>query len=206
MRRAVVALLLGLSIAMAAAAAQGRLQVQIPGLQSAARVPDAYALCRHASAGHTAPGGNLSPPVQWSPGPSGTRSYAIILKDLDAPVHAAHANQEGQDIAAAAPRRDFYHWLLADIPPSVTALSAGQSLGQPGRSNYRGTKPGYQGPCPPWNDQRVHHYLLRVYAVDTPHLNLPDRFTGKQLETALDGHVLAEGTTALTDSTRATSP
>ena len=51
---------------------------------------------------------------------------------------------------------------------------------------------GYDGPCPPWNDERLHHYWFTVYAVDIESLDLPDRFDGRDVMAALDGHVLAE--------------
>ncbi len=150
-----------------------------------------------------------------------------VLKDPDVPADAKNANKEGETIAAAAPRVDFYHWLLADIPATVTQFPAGADStaitphgkppgptknGMRGVNDYTGfmasdpkmagTYAGYDGPCPPWNDQRLHHYMLTVYALNTPHLTLPDRFTGKQLEAALNGHVLAKGTMMLTYSTR----
>ena len=51
---------------------------------------------------------------------------------------------------------------------------------------------GYDGPCPPWNDERLHHYLFRLYALDVPRLALADRFTGPQALAALYGHLLDE--------------
>lgn len=51
---------------------------------------------------------------------------------------------------------------------------------------------GYDGACPPWNDERLHHYLFRLYALDVPQLQLPERFTGQQALAALHGHILDE--------------
>ncbi len=51
---------------------------------------------------------------------------------------------------------------------------------------------GYDGPCPPWNDQRIHHYIFRLYALDLPHLELEGRFTGLQARAAIYGHILDE--------------
>jgi Raf kinase inhibitor-like YbhB/YbcL family protein len=51
---------------------------------------------------------------------------------------------------------------------------------------------GYDGPCPPWNDERIHHYIFRLYALDVPRLELPERFTGQQAHAALYGHILDE--------------
>ena len=51
---------------------------------------------------------------------------------------------------------------------------------------------GYDGPCPPWNDQRIHHYIFRLYALDLPRLALEGRFTGPQARDAIHGHILDE--------------
>ena len=51
---------------------------------------------------------------------------------------------------------------------------------------------GYDGPCPPWNDERLHHYLFRLYALDVPRLALAERFTGRQALEAIHGHILDE--------------
>jgi len=49
---------------------------------------------------------------------------------------------------------------------------------------------GYDGPCPPWNDERLHHYIFTVYALDFPQCHLPENFTGIQLRNAIMGHVI----------------
>lgn len=95
---------------------------------------------------------------------------------------------------ASLPRVDFFHWLLLDIPASTVEIAAGsQSDGVTPRgkagpnapSAYRhgindytgwfaadeqmkGEYYGYDGPCPPWNDTLVHHYIFTVYALATP--------------------------------------
>jgi Raf kinase inhibitor-like YbhB/YbcL family protein len=51
---------------------------------------------------------------------------------------------------------------------------------------------GYDGPCPPWNDQRVHTYLFTLYALDVPALALEGRFTGPEARMAIRGHILDE--------------
>jgi Raf kinase inhibitor-like YbhB/YbcL family protein len=51
---------------------------------------------------------------------------------------------------------------------------------------------GYDGPCPPWNDQRVHTYLFCLYALDVPQLGLDGRFTGPEARAAIRGHILDE--------------
>jgi Raf kinase inhibitor-like YbhB/YbcL family protein len=51
---------------------------------------------------------------------------------------------------------------------------------------------GYDGPCPPWNDSIIHHYVFTVFALDTAELDLDDGFTGHDLHNAIAGHILAE--------------
>jgi Raf kinase inhibitor-like YbhB/YbcL family protein len=51
---------------------------------------------------------------------------------------------------------------------------------------------GYDGPCPPWNDERVHTYVFTLYALDIPRLPLEGRFTGKEVKLAITGHILDE--------------
>lgn len=51
---------------------------------------------------------------------------------------------------------------------------------------------GYDGPCPPWNDERVHHYIFRLYALDVPRLELAGRFTCADVLNAIHGHIIDE--------------
>ncbi len=51
---------------------------------------------------------------------------------------------------------------------------------------------GYDGPCPPWNDERVHTYVFTLYALDIPRLPLEGRFTGAEARLAIRGHILDE--------------
>lgn len=53
---------------------------------------------------------------------------------------------------------------------------------------------GYDGPCPPWNDERIHHYLFTLYALDVPALEISDTLDGRAVRKALEGHVLATAT------------
>jgi Raf kinase inhibitor-like YbhB/YbcL family protein len=128
-------------------------------------------------AAYTCDGDDRSPPLEWRGAPAGTRSFALVVHDPDAPD-------------PAAPKVDWVHWVLYNIPASVTSLSenAWQSLPPgtlEGENNWRRT--GYGGPCPPIGR---HRYFHRVYALDTvlPDLKTPTR---DQLEKAMTGHVLA---------------
>lgn len=189
-----------------AAGAQARLSVSVDHLTTGRVILGAYAYCVPAKIGHTAPGPNRSPAISWSHGPAGTESYAIVVVDTDVPTVFTSANKEGQVIPASLPRRDFYHWLLVDIPPSITALAEGADSKDPsakaagptpngarGLNDYGDGRAGYDGPCPPWNDTIVHHYHFQVYALGVDHLALPAAFRGADVVRAMRGHVLARG-------------
>jgi len=100
--------------------------------------------------------------------PEGTRSFALIMDDPD------------------APRGTFTHWLVYDIPVDGGSLraEAGTAI-----ANSFG-KSGYGGPCPP-PGHGVHRYFFSVYALDRPSLDL-DGSSRADLERALEGHVLAK--------------
>jgi Raf kinase inhibitor-like YbhB/YbcL family protein len=128
---------------------------------------------------HTCDGRDISPPIEWSGFPEGTKSIALIVDDPDAPD-------------PAAPKMTWVHWVLYNIPPSASGLPEGvQSQDLP-----RGTKEGlndwkrtgYGGPCPPIGR---HRYFHKVYALDSvlPDLGKP---TKKALEKAMEGHILAK--------------
>ncbi len=184
------------------------------------RIAPAYAFCTTAldSGDHTAKGGDKNPHLAWSGAPEGTRSFAVVMHDPDVPADASDANQEGKTIPASAERTDFYHWLLVDIPATTTEIAEGAlSDGvtpkgkPPGRTPHglqgvntftdflkgspmEGTYGGYDGPCPPWNDEAVHHYHVTVYALDIESLDLGEDgdFEGPDVLGAIDGHVLGQ--------------
>ena len=190
------------------------LTVESDSLEQGQRVPDEYAFGVPDGAGKAAAaGGNRSPHLRWSGQPEGTQSFALVLVDPDVPADFSDANQEGKTVAEDAPRRDFVHWLLVDIPPDVTELPEGAGSdgivagGKPsgetehgvtGANSYTesmgdGTYGGYDGPFPPWNDERLHHYHFRVYALDVPSLGLSGDFTLDDVSRAIEGHVLDQG-------------
>jgi Raf kinase inhibitor-like YbhB/YbcL family protein len=106
-------------------------------------------------------GGNVSPALKWSGAPTGTRSFALLVHDPDAPTGSG-----------------WWHWLAYNIPPGTTSLPAG--AGDPkkslmpsgvvqGRNDY-GTI-GYGGPCPP--PGKPHRYQFRLFALKVAKLELP---------------------------------
>jgi Raf kinase inhibitor-like YbhB/YbcL family protein len=158
---------------------------------------------------------NLSPHLKWTGAPEGTRSFAIVCMDPDVPSVADDVNQEGKTIPADLARVDFCHWALVEVSPDVTELATGdcsQGVTPGGKqtppgpagsrqglndytsfmagSEMEGRYHGYDGPCPPWNDELLHHYIFTVYALDVETLDLPSGFTGHDVVRAIQGHAL----------------
>lgn len=118
---------------------------------------------------HTCDGDDLSPRLTWRDVPKGTRSFALIVDDPD------------------APRGTFTHWVLYDLPSELQELGEGAAPGTSGRNSFgRG---GYGGPCPPAGDQ-PHRYRFTLYALDVPTIAL-ENGTREELDARLDTHVLA---------------
>ena len=184
-----------------------------------APIPEEFAFGVPAVDDHMALGANRNPHLAWSEAPEGTKSYAVICVDDDVPSKMDDLNQEGKTIPADLPRIDFYHWVLVDVPASVSELAAGADSdgitqgGKPpgptdhgtrgindytmfmgGNPDMAGDYGGYDGPCPPWNDTIVHHYHFTVYALDVESLGLSGSFTGAQAMAAMEGHVLDKAT------------
>ena len=163
-------------------------------------------------------GGNRNPQLAWSDVPAGTRSFALLCIDTDAPSDASLAGQEGVEIAIDHPRGDFVHWAVVDIPADLREIAAGSASdgvtrgGKPspdgaglreGLNDYtgwfsgdtggmRGNYHGYDGPWPPPNDLRTHRYFFRLYALDVAKLDVPAAFTAADVQRAMHGHVLDE--------------
>ena len=127
---------------------------------------------------HTCEGANTAPALEWDGAPAGTRSFALIVDDPDAPD-------------PAKPQRVYVHWVLCNIPASADHLpEAVTSSTLPagtleGKNDWKRT--GYGGPCPPIGR---HRYIFKLYALDTTlsDLNSP---TKAELEKAMQGHILA---------------
>ena len=173
------------------------LSVSVAGVKPNGVIPAVYAYCTPAAKGHVTDGPNRSPGIKWSKGPARRASYAIVMVDSDAPSSFDTVNQEGKTISATLKRLNFYHWILVDIPPSVTEIpegaeSPGHAAKPVGPAKYglrgandlgvfgivKGPTGGYDGPCPPWNDALAHHYHFGVYALNVKSLGLTGAFTG----------------------------
>lgn len=185
------------------------LTVTVAGLTPGGVIPQQDAYCVPDGRGQATDGPNVSPAISWSAGPAGTASYAIIVHDTDVPSVFTNANQQGKILPAALRRVDFYHWVLVDVPAATKGLPAGADSngvvanGKPlGPTNHGvrgansftpGAHGGYDGPCPPWNDERVHHYHFAVYALDTARLAVSGNFGGSDALQAMQGHILGSG-------------
>lgn len=125
----------------------------------------------------TCDGANVSPPLSWKDTPAGTKSFAIIADDPDAPVGT------------------WVHWIAWNIPASNRGLDENVA---PRSKLADGTmqgindfkKTGYGGPCPP---SGTHRYFFKLYALDT-FLALPESTTKPALEAAIKGHALGQVT------------
>jgi Raf kinase inhibitor-like YbhB/YbcL family protein len=191
------------------------LTVESDSITPGERIPTEYAFGVPDGNGKAeAGGGDRSPHLRWSGQPDGTQSFAVVCVDPDVPQDFSDANQEGRTLAEEVPRRDFVHWLVVDIPPDVTEVAEGAGSdgfvagGKPtgetsfggitGANSYTesmgdGTYGNYDGPFPPWNDERLHHYHFRVYALDVPSLGLEGDFKLDDVMGAIEGHVLDQG-------------
>lgn len=160
---------------------------------------------------------NLNPHLAWDEVPAGTQSFALLCHDYDVPSKGDAVNQEGQEVPADLPRVDFFHWVLVDLPADVRDIDEGEySSGvtphgkgplspqgaRVGINDYtvwfsadhdmNGEYFGYDGPCPPWNDTLLHHYVFTLYALDVPSVGLDGAFTGADVRRAIDKHVIEQ--------------
>ncbi|WP_405238227.1 YbhB/YbcL family Raf kinase inhibitor-like protein [Lentisalinibacter orientalis] len=182
------------------------------------RIPDEFCFGNPADEGHMTLGANRNPDFTWANLPEGTRSLVLLCVDVDVPSKADDVNQEGRTIPADLPRVDFYHWVMVDIPPGTDGIPAGscsdsvtpkgkkepagpdgarQGLNDytsfmAGNPDMAGEYFGYDGPCPPWNDELLHHYHFVLYATDLERVPVEGKFTGQDVMAALAGHILAE--------------
>ena len=96
-------------------------------------------------------GANQPPPLSWGEPPDGTKSFAIVVDDPDAPGGT------------------YRHWGAYDIPESTRSIAAGQKIGSEATNDFG--KPGYGGPCPP-KGHGPHHYHFKLFALDVDKLDL----------------------------------
>jgi Raf kinase inhibitor-like YbhB/YbcL family protein len=147
-------------------------------LHSAVVTPDSTLSNDQVYDGFGCSGKNISPPLTWSGAPSTTRSFAVTVFDPDAPGSG------------------WWHWVVYDIPASVTELP--QGAGDPGgktpagavqgRSDF-GTA-GYGGPCPPAGN-KPHRYIFTVYALKVAKLDVPAATGAARVGSIINANKLA---------------
>jgi Raf kinase inhibitor-like YbhB/YbcL family protein len=158
-----------------AANATGQLTLTSPQIS-----PDEMIRSEQVYNGFGCSGKNISPALSWSGAPPGTKSFALMVHDPDAPA-----------------RGGFWHWIVYDLPADTTSLPP--DAGDPkkkllpatavqGRSDF-GT-PGYGGPCPP--PGKPHHYHFRLYALKVAKLAVPADATAALIGFNVNANKLAE--------------
>jgi Raf kinase inhibitor-like YbhB/YbcL family protein len=182
------------------------------------RIPEEFAFCAPDPKTHVTLSKNRNPQLAWSDLPAGTRSLVLICHDYDVPSKPDDVNQEGRTISAQLPRVDFYHWVLVDLDPASGPIGAGEFSdrvtvrGKNGPDGPRGTRQGindytgwfasdkdmsgnyfgYDGPCPPWNDEIPHHYVFTLYALDVAKCEVSGTFKGPDVLAAIRGRTLGQ--------------
>lgn len=142
------------------------IQIESSAFLQGAAIPEMY----------TCDGKDVSPHLSWGAGPDGTRAWALVVDDPD------------------APSKTWVHWVLFNLPDSTRSLSSGIASGDVPGGGYQGKndfgKQSYGGPCPPVG--KPHRYFFRLYALDAP-LDLSGGATREDVDHAMEGHVLGRG-------------
>ena len=138
---------------------------------------------RHVFNGFGCSGQNVSPALSWSGAPAGTKSFAVTVYDPDAPTGSG-----------------WWHWVLYNVPASVTSLAAGAGSTTPaalpagatqGTTDF-GSK-GYGGPCPPPGD-KPHRYIFTVHALKVDRIEVPANATAALVGFELNANRLGSAT------------
>lgn len=161
-----------------------------------AAIPGEFAFAVAGSDEPIALSSNRNPHLRWEDVPAGTQSLLLVCHDPDVPSRADDVNQAGRSVSRDLPRIDFAHWILHGIPAAAGEIAAGSHSsaitagGKPaaslpagfehgindytlwfsGDAQMAGSYFGYDGPCPPWNDELMHRYIFTLYALDVPAL------------------------------------
>src|SRR5256714_7118063 len=156
-----------------AARPAGKFKLSAPDLEAKGRITAA-----HVFNGMGCGGQNISPALNWSNAPAGTKSFAVTAYDPDAPTGSG-----------------WWHWVMYNIPATATGLTAGAGNdrnaprgSQEGNTDF-GTK-GYGGPCPPAGD-KPHHYHFTVFALKVDKLDVPGNATAAMIGYNLNANKLA---------------
>ncbi len=184
-------------------------------LSDGKRMPSKFAFAKKDSPEGLCFSDNVNPEIAWKDIPSATRSLVLICRDRHVPVDLTKVNLPGVVIPKNALRRDFYHWVVADINPDIGRIPEGSvskcvTVGGKrsqhhdgfieglndytevlkGDQTMSGHYFGYDGPSPPSNDEKLHWYEFNLYALSVPSLNLPETFSAYDVIPLLQKHCL----------------
>jgi Raf kinase inhibitor-like YbhB/YbcL family protein len=173
----VVTTIVGVSGAQVKPAPKSKFVLSSPDAQLAARVPETYTANLFGCTG-----GNMSPPLQWTGAPAGTKSFVVTLFDPD-----EHSDPSG-----------WWHWIVYDLPATVDKLPKGAGA-EHGSVWPPGTKQGrtdlgndaYLGPCPDKGD-RPHRYTFTIYALSVEKLDVPSDSSGAMVVSTANEHLLGK--------------
>jgi len=161
-----VAAILAVLLIGAGGGSSDALELQSPAFKAEGEIP----------VRHTCDGADVSPPLRWIDPPAGTKGFALIADDPDAPGGI------------------WVHWVLYEMSPEVRELPEGVpprdtvvGIGRQGANDFR--RVGYGGPCPPRGP--AHRYVFRLYALDGQ-TDLPPRKNKADVLKAIEGHVLGQ--------------
>jgi Raf kinase inhibitor-like YbhB/YbcL family protein len=118
----------------------------------------------------TCDGADQTPALHWGEPPAGTKSFALVIDDPDAPSGT------------------FRHWGVYDIPASARSIGGEQRIGTEVHNDFG--KPGYGGPCPP-KGHGMHHYHFKLFALDVDRLNVGSNAKVVDVENEASKHAIA---------------
>lgn len=120
-------------------------------------------------------GSNFTPELDWSGVPAKSKSFALIVRDPDAPVPGG-----------------FFHWVLYNIPGTARQLdpNAAPAGTKTGKSSTG--QAAYYGPCPPPGP--AHHYIFTLYALDVASIDADTPLTASELVRRIGDHAIAKAT------------
>lgn len=171
--------LLFLCIGMFAGSCTSKIGTGRVGLQRIKLWSESFSDNGNIPVAHSCKGEERSPSLSWQRGPENTRSYCLIMTDIDVPI----------------PFVTIYHWLLFNIPPTCVTIPEGCSAEefkqtgiQQGKRSFG--KDDYLGPCPPFGS---HRYTFQIFALDTIIEQKPQDVTIGYIARIIDKHTLAAG-------------
>ena len=196
------------------------MQLMSKNFSNAEKIPGNLAFAVPAKEDHIKLSANRNPELHWNEVPAGTKSLALICADPDVPSQPDDVNQEGRSVPKDLPRVTFYHWVMIDIPAGLTHIEEGScsdGVTERGKKNPPGPQGsrqgindytgwfsgdpdmagdyyGYDGPCPPWNDELLHRYEFTLYALDIERCPVNERFSAQEVLQAIEGHILDKAT------------